>query len=63
MGARRVLLGVGVLLATAGTAWGTGAVGAIVGADGTINGCYEQQTGMLRVVAEGSGCRANELAL
>lgn len=63
MRARNVLVAAAVALAAAGAAWGSGAVGAIVGADGTINGCYAKETGLLRAVAGGDACRPNELAL
>lgn len=53
MRARNVLVAAAVALAAAGAAWGSGAVGAIVGADGTINGCYAKETGLLRAVAGG----------
>lgn len=39
------------------------AVTSIVGADGTINGCYNTANGMLRVVAAGTQCREPEAAL
>ena len=69
MRGKRLLVGLGILLGTAtGTAWGAGVVGSIVGADGTINGCYRTQSGddvegrkgQLRAVAAGEGCAKNE---
>ncbi len=53
----------GALALAGGTAWATGTVASIVGADGTINGCYQQNNGHLRVVAEGSACRDSELGI
>lgn len=64
MPARRMLVAAGIsLVAAGGTAWGSGAVGAIVGTDGTINGCYAQENGQLRAVTAGEACRPSELAL
>jgi hypothetical protein len=54
---------VGALALAGGTAWATGTVASIIGADGTINGCYQKENGQLRVVADGSACRDSELAL
>lgn len=54
---------VGTVAALAGTAWATGAVSAVVGADGSINGCYKQQNGQLRVAAAGEACGPSELAI
>ncbi len=60
----KVLVALGILLGAAGgTAWASGAIGSIVGDVGTINGCYQQQNGQLRVVAAGEACRDSELAL
>ena len=60
----RLLLVSAVLLAiTAGVAMATGAVSSIIGADGTIHGCYKQQNGQLRVVVAGEECGPSELAL
>lgn len=39
------------------------AVTGIPGADGTIQGCYADATGQLRVVADAAQCRANESRL
>jgi hypothetical protein len=39
------------------------ATGVIPGADGVIHGCYDQNTGSLRVVADTTDCRRNEFAL
>ena len=60
-----VLVGVvaAVLGAGGATALATGAGSWIVGADGTIYGCYKAQTGQLRVVALGKQCGPSELAL
>ncbi len=52
-----------LVAATTGTAWATGAVGAIVGSDGRLNGCYLKDNGLLRVVAAGEECRTSELAV
>ena len=49
----------GTVLAVAGSAWALAASG-IVGADGTINGCYAKQNGQLRVVPPGAECRPSE---
>lgn len=49
--------------AIGGTAWASGAVGSIVGANGTVTGCYQTQNGQLRVVAEGETCRSSESAI
>lgn len=64
MNVKRVVIAAALMLGAAGgTAWATGAIGSIVAPDGTINGCYQQQNGQLRVVAAGETCRASELAL
>jgi hypothetical protein len=54
---------VGSLALAGGTAWATGTIAGIIGADGKINGCYQKENGQLRVVAEGSTCRGSELAI
>ena len=66
-----VMVAAGAFAAAAGTAWATGAVSSIVGAAGTINGCYraagggddEGRQGQLRVVVAGEQCKKNELAI
>ena len=64
MNVKRVVIAAALMLGAAGgTAWATGAIGSIVAPDGTINGCYQQQNGQLRVVAAGETCRASELPL
>lgn len=64
MSVRRRLVALGVVLGVAaGAGWAAAAVGSIVAADGTINGCYQTPTGELRVVAEGTTCRTSELAV
>lgn len=63
---RHKTFGIGAALlvfALAGTAWATGAVSSIVAADGSINGCYKQQNGQLRVVASGEACGPSEAAI
>lgn len=63
---RNHLIGVvvaGSLAALAGTAWATGSIGSIVDVDGSINGCYEERKGQLRVVVAGEPCDKNELAI
>lgn len=60
---RLAMLVAGGLLATAGVAFATQHISSIVAADGQIHGCYSTATGQLRVVAEGSTCRANEAAI
>jgi len=55
-----VAVGIGVV---GGTAFAAQTVASIVGADGTIHGCYAQRTGALRVVAEGATCNARELPI
>jgi Collagen triple helix repeat (20 copies) len=45
-----------------GTAWAA-QTSAIVGPDGTINGCYAQKNGSLRVVEPGTPCSRGELAI
>lgn len=65
------MVAAGAFAAAAGTAWATGAVSSIVGADGTINGCYQAaagddgdgRQGQLRVVAAGEQCKKNEQAI
>ena len=59
----RVLIAAGALTAVAGTAWATGAVSSIAGADGTINGCYDQKSGDLRVIAAETACGKGELPI
>src|SRR3954449_7454748 len=44
-------------------AGGALAVGAIPGSNGTINGCYAEKTGNLRVVSAGTKCKKGEKAL
>jgi hypothetical protein len=64
MRTRQALAAAGILLGAAtGTAWATGAVGSIVGADGAINGCYQAVSGELRLVQPGSPCRVTELTV
>ena len=61
---KKIAAALGIMLgAVGGTAWAAGAIGSIVAADGTINGCYQQNNGQLRVVAAGEACRDSELAL
>lgn len=55
-----VAIGIGVV---GGTAWAAQTIASIVGADGTIHGCYAQKNGALRVVAEGTACNARELSI
>jgi collagen triple helix repeat protein len=66
--ARLALAAAGLLAGSAGVAFATGQ---IIGADGTISGCYRtnsgtgdsEQKGQLRVVAAGESCKNNELAI
>lgn len=58
--ARLALAATAVLAGSAGLALATGQ---IVGADGTINGCYRDSSGDLRVVEAGATCKANELPI
>jgi len=51
------------LAASAGVALATGALGSVVGADGTISGCYQKNTGHLRVLPPASPCLPSEMAL
>lgn len=63
MNLKSVVLAAAIGLAVlGGTAWAAQTV-ASVGADGTINGCYTQNTGLLRVVAAGTTCNARELPI
>jgi hypothetical protein len=55
-----VAIGIGVV---GGTAWAAQTIASIVGADGTIHGCYAQKNGALRVVAEGTACTPSELSI
>src|SRR5215210_1736271 len=55
-----VAIGIGVV---GGTAWAAQTIASIVGADGTIHGCYAQKNGALRVVAEGTACTPRELPI
>ena len=57
------LAAAGTVVALAGTAWATGAVSSIVSADGSINGCYKEANGQLRVVPSGEACGPSELAI
>lgn len=57
------LAAAGAVIATAGTAWATGAVSSIVGADNKIHGCYLTSAGLLRVVPQGTECRDGETAI
>lgn len=61
--ARAAALVAAALAVSAGVAYATGAVGAIVGADGTIQGCYKKQNGQLRVVPAAAECGPSELAV
>jgi hypothetical protein len=64
MNIKSVVLAAAIGLAVlGGTAWAAETVASIVGADGTIHGCYAQNTGLLRVVAEGTTCNARELPI
>jgi len=58
---RIAVLASAALVATAGVALATGAAGDIVGADGSIQGCYQKNNGQLRVVASAGECRPSEL--
>jgi len=49
--------------AVGGTAWAAQTVASIIGPDGTINGCYTQNKGALRVVEAGQPCDKNELPI
>ena len=60
---RAGLVAAAVLVTSAGVALGTGTVESIVGADGSIQGCYQKQNGQLRVVRAASDCRPSELAV
>jgi hypothetical protein len=59
-------VGVAVALAIGvfgGTALAAEMVSSVIGSDGTINGCYAQKTGALRVVESGQACGRGELAI
>ncbi|HEX6130955.1 MAG TPA: hypothetical protein VF044_04440 [Actinomycetota bacterium] len=58
---RIAVLAFAALAATAGVALATGAAGDIVGADGSIQGCYQKNNGQLRVVSSAGECRPSEL--
>lgn len=62
-GTKSLVLAVVVVATVGGTAALADTISSIVGSDGTINSCYQQQTGQVRVVAPGSQCRPGELAL
>ena len=48
---KSVLLAAAIALGVlGGTAWAAQTIGSIVGADGTIHGCYTRNIGLLRVV-------------
>jgi hypothetical protein len=51
------------LAAAGGTAWAGGTFPSLVGADGTIDGCYQRWSGQLRVVAGDDECRKSEVAI
>ena len=54
---RIVAFGIALGLAVctvAGAAWGYGVATSLVGADGTVHGCYHKTNGQLRVVAAGA---------
>jgi hypothetical protein len=55
-----VALTIGVM---GGTAWAAQTVAAIIGSDGTINGCYAEKNGSLRVVEPATACSKGELAI
>jgi hypothetical protein len=52
-----------VASAVGGTAWAAQTISSIVGSDGTINGCYVEKKGALRVVAPGEACGRGELPI
>jgi len=61
---KSVLLAAAIALGVlGGTAWAAQTIGSIVGADGTIHGCYTRNIGLLRVVAEGTTCTTRELPI
>ena len=62
MPSRAVLVVATVLTAVAITAGGFALAG-IPGEDGVIHGCYKKRTGALRVVDEGTACKAKEIAI
>jgi Collagen triple helix repeat (20 copies) len=51
------------LAASAGVALATGQLPGIVGDDGTVEACYQKQSGDLRAVEDVGECRASERAL
>jgi len=58
--------GLAIALAVAvvgGTAWAAETISSIVAPDGTINGCYAEKDGALRVVEQGVACGKHELAV
>jgi len=64
MKVKSVLLAAAIALGVlGGTAWAAQTIASIVGADGTIHGCYTRNTGLLRVVAEGTTCNGRELPI
>jgi hypothetical protein len=52
-----------VAAGSVGVAFATGAIGSIVGADGQLHGCYKKENGQLRLVATGTACGPEELAV
>ncbi len=61
MSPRSVAVGIAAAaLVAGGTAWAAQTIASIVAADGTINGCYSEKDGALRVVAPGAACRTKE---
>src|SRR4051794_34341723 len=62
-GLRLGALVIAVLAVTAGVALATDAVESVVGADGTMQGCYAKANGQLRLVSSAVECRPSELAV
>lgn len=58
---RRISIGAALTVGLMGV--GGIAYASIPGPSGTINGCYTQATGALRVVDSGASCRSNETAI
>jgi hypothetical protein len=54
-----VTIAIGIGLAGSG-AWAAQEISSIIGPDGTINGCYSQRNGALRVVDAGTPCAKGE---
>jgi Collagen triple helix repeat (20 copies) len=60
---RGAVAGVAVLVLGSGVAVAASTIGSIVGSNGVIHGCYRQENGLVRLVAENTTCTPSEAAI